>query len=288
MEDPRGAGEAVTDSKETKDSCHQPWWGEPTRIESLSLPVLHQFCLTTSLQDLMRRSAAVLRGALGDEWLGWGGRVAAMSSSSTLSFFPSVHEGQNAFSRHRHQSEVATIQPSLGYWAWLTQATAAPWQLRGLVTIEPQDLGELLGPALQQALDEGEVAITQTSLWAGAGGSRTPLHVDRVHALIFQVEGTKRFFLSPREDVEAAVEEGTLPKAVRDDGGTDAFCVDGSLDEVHGLMEASPPRAKGSLVTLQRGDCLILPSGLFHDVESASAPASLSLTIRFELGQGFR
>eukprot|EP00930_Biecheleria_cincta_P075938 TRINITY_DN63133_c0_g1_i1.p1 TRINITY_DN63133_c0_g1~~TRINITY_DN63133_c0_g1_i1.p1 ORF type:complete len:273 (+),score=32.27 TRINITY_DN63133_c0_g1_i1:71-889(+) len=262
-----------------------PWWKEPDSVESVSFPAVLEFCQTESLADVRCRRAGVVRGALAEDWLGWNGRVAMLSTGSTLSFFPSAHEGHNAFSRERHRAEVATIQPSLGFWAWITSAKHSPWQLRGLIVVEPADLAHLLGSSVQQAADDSIIKITQTSLWAGAGGTRTPLHVDKVHALIYQIEGSKRFFLSSRQDVEAAVFNGTLPEAVRDDGGTDAFCLDGSLDEVHGLSEASPPRAKGSFVTLCRGDCLILPAGLFHDVESApGAPASLSLTIRFELG----
>merc|ERR1712216_151464 len=144
----------------------------------------------------------------------------------------------------------------------------------GAMDVGASDLAAILGPSLKDAMAGGVIEITQTLLWSGAGGTRTPLHVDRNHALVFQVEGTKRFFLSSRADVEDAAFNGTLPEAVRDEGGTDAFCIDGSLDDVHGLLEPSPECVTGSLVTLHRGDCLILPAGLFHDVEcSPGAPA---------------
>jgi hypothetical protein len=40
--------------------------------------------------------------------------------------------------------------------------------------------------------DIGGVRVENASVWGGAGGTRTPLHVDMVHALVFQVLRSRR------------------------------------------------------------------------------------------------
>merc|ERR1712224_11735 len=72
-----------------------------------------------------------------------------------------------------------------------------------------------------------------------------------------------------------------LPKDVLN-GGSESHCRDGSLEDVFGLHEAGPTSARGVLAVLNEGDCLVLPAGLYHDVESSDGP-SMSLTIRFEI-----
>ena len=129
--------------------------------------------------------------------------------------------------------------------------------------------------------------MSSTSLWAGAGGSRTPLHKDDVSAVIFQAVGSKRFFLASRGAVADAVEGGTLPRAVLENGNTEDHCVDGCIDAVFGLDANEPPVVRGELAVLREGDCLVLPAGLYHDVEcDANSPASMSLTVRFDLDDG--
>ena len=49
-----------------------------------------------------------------------------------------------------------------------------------------------------------------------------------------------------------------------------------------GINKAEPTSARGELAVLNEGDCLVLPAGLYHDVESSDGP-SMSLTIRFEI-----
>ena len=46
---------------------------------------------------------------------------------------------------------------------------------------------------------------------------------------------------------------------------------------------AAPLTAVGELVTMRPGDMLVLPAGLYHDVQCAGDDAALSLTIRFEV-----
>ena len=79
---------------------------------------------------------------------------------------------------------------------------------------------------------------------------------------------SKRFFLVAEKDVEDAVAKGKLPSAVLE-GGSESHCQDGSLEDVFGLHEAEPTSARGELAVLNEGDCLVLPAGLYHDVESS-------------------
>jgi len=103
-----------------------------------------------------------------------------------------------------------------------------------------------------------------------------------VHALIFQLAGAKSVFLCSKKQVSDAVEAGKLPRAVLDDGATESFCVSGALAAVHGLDEPEPTGARGTLARIGPGDCLVVPAGLYHDVECAVG-AALSLTLRFKV-----
>lgn len=251
-------------------------------LDILTVEVLSRFC-GSSLDAIRNRRCAVLRNALDASWLGWSGRLAEVTTRSSLSFFPATQDGQTAFSRCRHASVAAKTTPSVAFWRWLA-ATPQPWQMRGLMQLSAAERAEIVGVAISKAIQKGVVKVTQESLWAGAGGTRTPLHVDRPHAIIFQVEGTKRFFVSSRARVEEAVQAGRLPEAVKTDGTTECFCVDGSQDDIYGPPDGPAKLLEGSVVELHAGDCLLLPGGLFHDVQCATeAPASMSLTIRFEL-----
>lgn len=79
------------------------------------------------------------------------------------------------------------------------------------------------------------------------------------------------------------MEAKTLPASVLDDGNTEDHCVDGALDDVFGLAGDAPSCVAGELAVLDEGDCLVLPAGLYHDVEcDPAAGPSVSLTIRFE------
>jgi hypothetical protein len=181
-----------------------------------------------------------------------------------------------AFSRQKCHETRAAIKPSLPFLDWLASSSSPGWQLRGDLDLGDEELGAILGETLQKRL-----RVTSTSLWSGSGGSRTPLHRDDVSALVFQCVGRKRFFLVAEKDVEEAVAKGKLPSAVLE-GGSESHCQDGSLEDVFGLHEAEPTSARGELAVLNEGDCLVLPAGLYHDVESSDGP-SMSLTIRFEI-----
>ena len=109
---------------------------------------------------------------------------------------------------------------------------------------------------------------------------RAPNAIDAVPHR-FQCVGRKRFFLVAEKDVEDAVSKGTLPKDVLN-GGSESHCVEGSLEDVFGINKAEPSSARGELAVLNEGDCLVLPAGLYHDIESSDGP-SMSLTIRFEI-----
>lgn len=212
----------------------------------------------------------IARNALQGDALGWQGSIAAASTTDIMTFYPGSDDAQTAFSRQRHHASCAAIKPSLAFYSWLAAHRGRAWQLRGNVAA---DL------AFVDALG---LRVTSTSLWGGAG-SRTPLHVDSVHALILELAGTKKVFLSSTDAVARAVDAGRLPRAALDDGATESYCVDGTLASVYGLDDDNPKCVDGQLVVVNPGDVLVLPAGVYHDVECES-PA-LSLSIRFELDE---
>jgi ribosomal protein L16 Arg81 hydroxylase len=105
--------------------------------------------------------------------------------------------------------------------------------------------------------------------------------VDNIDGIVIQIAGTKRFFLSSEREIEEAVNGGRLPESVLTYGKTDNFLKEGTIDSVFGLNEKSPKLCGGEIATLAPGDCLLLPSGLYHDVQTDCERPSVSLTIRF-------
>ena len=136
--------------------------------------------------------------------------------------------------------------------------------MRGGVTPTPSELAILTGLEFSMALCEERLRYKSCSIWAGAGETRTPLHVDWVHAVIYQIAGKKDILLAHESAVEEAVEAGDLPEGVLTEGNTDnsAHLV-GSLEEVYGVDASgwSTKVVRGRVVTLEPGDSLLLPAG---------------------------
>jgi hypothetical protein len=74
--------------------------------------------------------------------------------------------------------------------------------------------------------------------------------------------------------VEKEVNKGSIPREVIEEGNTYNFSKNGSQSEVLHHVD-------GTTLCLEEGDAMILPGGLYHDVESTSD--SLSITIRFDI-----
>lgn len=263
------------------------WWGGAEELEAgLGLEAFLRLCGTLADSETARQQCgAVARGVVASPWLGWNSRVTELCSSEPLLVFPAQHSEHNAFSQMKHHHGEARFSPEL--WQWLASSRAR-WQLRScceesLVTAE---LRRLVGAELADAIGRGVLRLASCSMWAGATGTRTPLHRDYAPALILQVAGSKRFFLSSLPEVEAAVAEGLLPAVVRDAGNTDCLCLDGCQERLYGLSAPAPLRLRGRVAVLHEGDCLVLPANVFHDVECTSeAPVSLSLTLRLEISE---
>ena len=250
-------------------------WCQPTRDDETTSGEPPSVGLVEALVAAPARGA-VARQALPATARTWTGAVARAATRKILTFYPATSDQMTAFSRQKCHETRAAIKPSLPFLDWLASSSSPGWQLRGDLDLGDEELGAILGETLQKRL-----RVTSTSLWSGSGGSRTPLHRDDVSALVFQCVGRKRFFLVAEKDVEEAVAKGKLPSAVLE-GGSESHCQDGSLEDVFGLHEAEPTSARGELAVLDEGDCLVLPAGLYHDVESSDGP-SMSLTIRFEI-----
>ena len=250
-------------------------WCQPTRDDETTSGEPPSVGLVDALVAAPARGA-VARQALPAAARTWTGAVARAATRKILTFYPATSDQMTAFSRQKCHETRAAVKPSLPFLEWLSSSSSPGWQLRGDLDLGDEELGAILGEALQKRL-----RVTSTSLWSGSGGSRTPLHRDDVSALVWQCVGRKRFFLVAEKDVEEAVAKGKLPSAVLE-GGSEAHCVEGSLEDVFGLHEAEPTSARGELAVLNEGDCLVLPAGLYHDVESSDGP-SMSLTVRFEI-----
>ena len=234
---------------------------------------------------------------------GWDGSVVRMSTRSMMTFYPSTPEHSSTFSDKLMGAQAALVRPSVPFWQWLVAdsgagggagagdggaaggGSARTWQMRGGIKLSALELALLTGPRFSAAICEGKVRYKASSIWAGAGQTRTPLHVDWVHAVIYQIAGTKEVFLADEAAVDEAVARGSLPEGVLTDGNTDNSAhLTGTLADVYGLDAdgRSSRVVAGRVVVLRPGDCLLLPAGLYHDVQCSEQPA-LSLTIRFDV-----
>ena len=208
-----------------------------------------------------------------------------MSTRSMMTFYPSTPEHSSTFSDKLLGAQAAVVRPSVPFWQWLVADSARTWQMRGGIKLSALELALLTGPRFSAAICEGKVRYKASSIWAGAGQTRTPLHVDWVHAVIYQIAGTKEVFLAEEAAVVDAVARGSLPEGVLTEGNTDNSAhLTGTLAEVYGLDAdgRSTRVVEGRAVVLRPGDCLLLPAGLYHDVQCSERPA-LSLTIRFDV-----
>ena len=153
--------------------------------------------------------------------------------------------------------------------------------MRGAIKLDVLTVAQLLGPEMCKAFSENEIIYDSASLWAGAKRTRTPLHVDNIDGIVIQIAGAKRFFLSTESEIETAVQNNQLPNSVLTFGKTDNFLQEGTIDSVFGLKKKTPRLCTGEVATLTPGDCLLLPAGLYHDVQSDDQGPSVSLTVRF-------
>eukprot|EP00931_Biecheleriopsis_adriatica_P059566 TRINITY_DN35658_c0_g1_i1.p1 TRINITY_DN35658_c0_g1~~TRINITY_DN35658_c0_g1_i1.p1 ORF type:complete len:257 (+),score=37.82 TRINITY_DN35658_c0_g1_i1:60-830(+) len=248
-------------------SAEAQWWNDVEELPSLSLESLHRLCGESS--DPQHRQAAIVRGMLSSEWLGWAGRLSKLNPKGHRFSLYTAREGQNVFSRAVHTASY--IRSGFNLWKMCQGMveTGKTYQLRGYTDLCEEDLFDLVGPGVTDAFQQKSLFLRSTSIWSGSPGSRTPLHKDHESGIVFQAQGTKRFFLCSQAEIDEAVDCDLLPEAVRDEGSTDCFCVDGLLETVYGLSNPMPKRSFGSLAVLSAGDCLILPRGLYHDVECA-------------------
>jgi hypothetical protein len=196
-----------------------------------------------------------------------------------MTFYPTSPAHETVFSHGRYGDEATLMFPTDAFWHWLV-ASGMRWQMRGELKLADETAADFMGGEAGAALAAEDLSFDSASVWAGAGGTRTPMHVDWVHGIVFQIAGTKRLFLTTQGEVADAVEAGKLPAEVLDSGNTEDFCREGSLDDVHGLNRPEPAFVGGEVATLRAGDCLLLPAGLYHDVQSEEG-AAFSITVRF-------
>lgn len=105
-------------------------------------------------------------------------------------------------------------------------------------------------------------------VWAGSGGCVTPLHYDRCHGFLCQLEGVKTVTLfrprdtaklNPRPPITQRAHTSTLSLA------------------------QAKVRAPHYEVVMRPGDCLYIPPGWWHHVQTHMGQSSLSVTLAADL-----
>ena len=111
--------------------------------------------------------------------------------------------------------------------------------------------------------------MTETNLWAGASGGCTPIHFDETSNFLCQVRGRKRLLL---------VSPGQTAKLYPYPTGHPAHAF--SMVDVESPDLATFPafgRVKGVECILEPGECLFLPSYVWHYVKQWEGDETLSL-----------
>lgn len=194
----------------------QTWWTRTVETNAGRLPSPEEVS-----SSFVNSIPFISRACLRAEYRGWHGLLAAASTREIMTFYPS-YDDEVAFSRSMCHGHRAGVKPSLAFYRWLASTEGPAWQLRGSINLD-KELQKILGDIPHR------MQVTSTSLWGGSGDSRTPLHVDSVHAMILQVAGKKQFFMCSRNEVASAVEAEKLPRQVLEYGATENYCVSFSV-----------------------------------------------------------
>lgn len=116
----------------------------------------------------------------------------------------------------------------------------------------------------------GSDGPTRINVWMGTGGTRTPLHFDSYDNLLVQVVGAKYVRIYGKEET---------PKLYVTKEG--AYAAQGNMSAVDCEREDFElhPLAKDAVyqeVLLMPGDCLFIPSRVWHYVRSLSTSVSVN------------
>lgn len=105
-------------------------------------------------------------------------------------------------------------------------------------------------------------------VWAGSGGCVTPLHYDRCHGFLCQLEGVKTVTLfRPRDTAKLSPR---APQTQRAHTSTLS-------------LAQAKERAPHYEAVMRAGDCLYIPPGWWHHVATHAEQSSLSVTLAADL-----
>ena len=129
-------------------------WCQPTRDDETPRGAPPSVGLVDALVNAPARGA-VARQALPATARTWTGAVARAATRKILTFYPGDERPMTAFSRQKCHETRAAVKPSLPFLEWLASNSSSPgWQLRGDLDLGDEELGAILGEALQRSCDE--------------------------------------------------------------------------------------------------------------------------------------
>lgn len=128
----------------------------------------------------------------------------------------------------------------------------------------PELLNELSGIPWCPSASDGEA-----NLWIGEQGNKTALHFDSTDNFLVQVDGCKEVFIfHPTKN--------PLPINNPFSGGRLNFCQKKFVDEFEPKNLSFSQIKGGSRVTLEKGCCLYIPTGWWHQVNTISKSISVN------------
>lgn len=256
----------------TRGTAHEseptPVFELPRRVgEAASLPPAdwHRLLATHAPCDAAGRPA-VLRGSA------WQMVPPQLWSDANLSSrYPDVRLSAVELStKERRRTEPRRRVPLREFLLWVQQnesvyaVSKLPRQMRGDVQL-PQLL--TCGGALER--------LSEAVLWLSPGGTKSVIHADPHDGLLCALDGSKRLALwHPRHQPEIETRRSGWEEG-------DSFASKVDVDAVDLTRFPAWGRLPWEEATIESGDCLFLPTGWYHFVQS-SAGRNLALTVAWE------
>ena len=122
----------------------------------------------------------------------------------------------------------------------------------------------------------------QKNIWLGPKGTRTPLHTDPYHNIFCQVVGHKYVRLYPPEATESAYPRGEDENGINESNTSEVeIRLDRRWESNVAVEEADRfplflAQTNYYEVIVGPGECLYIPAGWWHYVESLTASSSVS------------
>lgn len=200
-------------------------------------------------------------------------------------------ENHNAFSvkrsgwesghkQEQHTAAASTFDPEHGSHG-VPPVHAARWHARWRLDLQSPATAAIFPSRIPIVADS---IMSITNMFYAAPCTRTPLHKDKETSFLLHLQGVKSVLCFSQDEVNL---DPRLPAGVKGNGQTQNFSVSGDQAAIFGgerpLTEGGGDKLLhygGWHHMLAPRDLLVIPAGLYHDIESTEGQCTLSCALR--------